>query len=449
MMIRRPALSRRTALRGLGTIMALPFLEAMIPAARAADAGQSSGARPKRLSVFYTPNGMTMDAYRPATAGADYVLPPTLAPLEAFRSDMVVVSGLGHPQAAAFGDRPAGHGRSCPAFLTGAHARQTEGPDIRCGVSMDQVYAAHLGETTTIPSLELGIDQASLLGSCDINYSCAYTNGISWLTPTVPLPVMANPRDVFERLFGDGEALDPASRFAEARRRASILDYVREDAARLAQALGAEDKRKLDEYLDATRAIEKRIQRAAAGPQAEAGSFAQPAGIPADFAEHVRLMIDLQVLAMQADLTRVSTFMLGREISNRTYPEIGVPDSHHMLSHHGKNADKMAKLAVINRYHMDFFAYALKRLKETRDGAGSLLDTTLVIRGSAFGDSNDHDFMDLPVIVAGGLVQGGRHLVAETGTTMSNLLLAGLNLLDVPAKAFGDSTGPLVGLADA
>ncbi|WP_421847732.1 DUF1552 domain-containing protein [Novosphingobium sp.] len=445
MMIKRPALSRRTVLRGLGTTMALPLLEAMIPAARAAEAS----ARPKRLSVFYTPNGMTMDAYRPAATGADYVLPPTLAPLEPFRADMVMVSGLGHPQAAAFGDRPAGHGRSCPAFLTGAHARQTEGPDIRCGVSMDQVFAAHLGEATTIPSLELGIDQASLLGSCDINYSCAYTNGISWLTPTVPLPVMANPRDVFERLFGDGEALDPASRLAQARRQASILDYVREDAARLSGRLGAEDKRKLDEYLDATRAIEKRIQRAATGPQAEAGSFAQPPGIPAEFAEHVRLMIDLQVLAMQADLTRVATFMLGREISNRTYPEIGVPDSHHMLSHHGKNPDKMAKLALINRYHMEFFAYALKRLKETHDGAGSLLDTTLVIRGSAFGDSNEHDFMDLPVIVAGGLVQGGRHLAFDKGTTMSNLLLAGLQLLDVPAASFGDSTGPLAGLARA
>ncbi len=445
MIVKRPALSRRTVLRGLGTTLALPFLEAMIPAVRAADAP----ARPKRLSVFYTPNGMTMDAYRPAATGADYVLPPTLAPLESFRSDMLVVSGLGHPQAAAFGDRPAGHGRSCPAFLTGAHARQTEGPDIRCGVSMDQVFAAHLGETTTIPSLELGIDQASLLGSCDINYSCAYTNGISWLTPTVPLPVTANPRDVFERLFGDGEALDPASRLAQARRQASILDYVREDAARLSGRLGAEDKRKLDEYLDATRAIEKRIQRAAEGPQAEAGSFAQPAGIPADFAEHVRLMIDLQVLAMQADLTRVATFMLGREISNRTYPEIGVPDSHHMLSHHGKNPDKMAKLALINRYHMEFFAYALKRLKETRDGAGSLLDTTLVIRGSAFGDSNEHDFMDLPVIVAGGLVQGGRHLAFDKGTTMSNLLLAGLQMLDVPAASFGDSSGPLAGLARA
>ena len=445
MIVMRGALHRRTVLRGLGTALALPFLEAMMPSAKAADIAE----RPKRLSVFYTPNGMTMDAYRPRGAGPDFVLSPTLTPLEPYRADIVVVSGLGHPQAAAMGDRPAGHGRSCPAFLTGVHARQTEGPDIRCGISMDQVFAAHLGDATQIPSLELGIDQASLLGSCDINYSCAYTNGISWLSPTVPLPVTANPRDVFERLFGDGEALDPASRLAQARRQNSILDYVREDAARLSGALGMADRHKLDEYLDATRAIEKRIQRGAAGPVADAGGLVQPAGIPGDFAEHVRLMIDLEVLAMQADLTRVATFMTGREISNRTYPEIGVPDSHHMLSHHGKNPDKMAQLAKINRYHMEFFAYALKRLKETRDGAGSLLDSTLVIRGSAFGDSNDHDFMDLPVIVAGGLVKGWRHLVVDKGTSMSNLMLSGLNLLGVPAKAFGDSTGPLAGLADA
>lgn len=446
MILPRRPLPRRTVLRGLGTALALPFLEAMAPAARAAE----GAARPRRLLVFYTPNGMTMDAYRPTTTGRDFVLPPTLAPLAPHRADLLVVSGLGHPQAAALGDRPAGHGRSCPAFLTGAHARQTEGPDIRCGVSMDQVFAAHLGDATAIPSLELGIDQASLLGSCDINYSCAYTNGISWLTPTVPLPVSANPRDVFERLFGDGEVLDEQGRLARLKRETSILDFVREDAARLAGRLGMEDRHKLDEYLDATRAIEQRIQRAAARPvAARSAAVQEPAGIPDSFADHVKLMIDLQVLALQADLTRVSTFMIGREISNRTYPEIGVPDSHHMLSHHGKNADKMARLALINRYHMEFFAYALQRLKDTRDGAGSLLESTLVLRGSAFGDSNEHDFMDLPVILAGGLVRGGRHIAFDKGTPMSNLLLAGLGLLGVPATRFGDSTGPLPGLLDA
>jgi hypothetical protein len=443
MIIRRSPLDRRTVLRGLGTAMALPFLEAMMPSANAADVS----ARPKRLQVFYTPNGMTMAPYRPT--GTGLVLPDTLAPLAPHREDILVVSGLGHPQAAAMGDRPAGHGRSCPAFLTGTHAKQTEGPDIRCGVSMDQVFAAHLGDATPLASLELGIDQASLLGSCDINYSCAYTNGISWLTPTVPLPVTANPARVFERLFGDGDALDEATRIARLQRQASILDYVMEDAARLTGQLGQSDKHKLDEYMEASRAIEKRIQRAAASPPpSQAATLDRPAGIPDDFAEHVKLMIDLQVLAMQADITRVGTFMIGREISNRTYPEIGVPDSHHMLSHHGNNPDKMAKLAKINRYHMEFFAYYLAKMKEAKDGEGSLLDRTLVIRGSAFGDSNDHDYMDLPVILAGGLVEGGRHVTVPKDTTMSNLMLEGLHRLDVPTASFGDSTGPL-GVFDA
>jgi len=437
-------LSRRTVLRGLGTTMALPLLEAMLPSARAADIA----ARPRRLQVFYSPNGMIMPGFVPQGSGGALALPPSLEPLAPHRDMVTVITGLGHPQAAAMGDRPAGHGRSCPAFLTGVHVKQTEGSDIRCGVSMDQVYAAHVGDATQLSSLELGIDQASLLGSCDIGYSCAYTNGISWLSPTVPLPVADNPGEVFERLFGDGDTLDEASRLARLRRQASVLDFVMEDAARLSGRLGLEDRRKLDEYMESTRAIEKRIQRARAAPAAST-DFARPAGIPDDFAEHVRLMIDLQVLAMQADITRVGSFMIGRELSNRTYPEIGVPDSHHMLSHHGNNADKMEKLAKINRYHMEFFAYALQRLKETKDGEGSLLDSTLAIRGSAFGDPNEHDHMDLPVVVAGGLVKGGRHLKVEKGTTMSNLLLSGLHLLGVPATSFGDSTGPLKGFADA
>ncbi|MDE8652536.1 DUF1552 domain-containing protein [Novosphingobium album (ex Liu et al. 2023)] len=444
MRITRKPLNRRTVLRGIGTTMALPFLEAMMPGARAADIA----ARPKRLQVFYSPNGMMMESFRPATVGSGFAMTPTLQPLEPFRDQIAVITGLGHPQAAAMGDRPAGHGRSCPAFLTGTHVRQTEGSDIRCAVSMDQVYARHLGDATQLSSLELGIDQASLLGSCDIGYSCAYTNGISWMNPTVPMPVTANPRDVFERLFGDGDALDEKSRLAQLRRQSSILDFVMDDAARLSGQLGAEDRRKLDEYLEASRAIEKRIQRAgASGGGAQAATLERPAGMPDSFDEHVRLMIDLQVLAMQADITRVGSFMIGRELSNRTYPEIEVPDSHHMLSHHGKNPDKIVKLARINRHHMEYFAYYLKRMRETRDGEGSLLDRTLVIRGSAFGDPNDHDHMDLPIVVAGGLVKGDRHVAVAKGTTMSNLLLAGLHLLDVPAASFGDSTGPLRELA--
>jgi hypothetical protein len=446
MRILRKPLSRRTMLRGVGTTMALPFLEAMMPAAHAADLP----ARPKRLQIFYSPNGMMMDGFLPATRGKGFALPPTLEPLAPHRAAISVISGLGHPMAAAMGDRPAGHGRSCPAFLTGTHVRQTEGTDIRCGVSVDQVYARHLGDATMLSSLELGIDQASLLGSCDIGYSCAYTNGISWRNPTVPLPVTANPRDVFERLFGDGDALDAASRQAQLRRQSSILDFVMADTARLSDQLGAGDRHKLDEYLEATRDIEKRIQKAATsttGPQA--AGLERPAGIPDSFDEHVRMMIDLQVLAMQADITRIGSFMIGRELSNRTYPEIGVPDSHHMLSHHGNNPEKIAKLGRINRHHMDYFAYYLRRMGEVKDGEGSLLDRTLVLRGSAFGDPNEHDHMNLPVIVAGGLVPGDRHIAVPKGTTMSNLLLAALHVLDVPDTAFGDSTGPLRELTDA
>jgi len=446
MIVLRKPLARRTMLRGMGTMMALPFLEAMMPAAKAADIA----ARPKRLQIFYSPNGMMMETFRPTSQGPGLVLPPTLEPLAPHRHYVSVISGLGHPSAAAMGDRPAGHGRSCPAFLTGTHVKQTEGTDIRCAISVDQVFANHLGEATQLSSLELGIDQASLLGSCDIGYSCAYTNGISWRSPTVPLPVTANPRDVFERLFGDGDTLDAKGRLAQLRRQSSILDFVMADAARLSGQLGVEDRRKLDEYLEATRDVEKRIQKAIlSGGGAQATDLERPAGIPASFDEHVRLMIDLQVLAMQADITRVGSFMIGRELSNRTYPEIGVPDSHHMLSHHGHIPEKIAKLERINRYHMGYFAYYLQRMRDVKDGEGSLLDRTLVLRGSAFGDSNEHDHMDLPIIVAGGLVKGDRHIVVEKNTTASNLLLASLHVLGVQANSFGDSTGLLKELADA
>ncbi|WP_188062790.1 DUF1552 domain-containing protein [Sphingobium sp. KCTC 72723] len=446
MIILRKPLNRRTMLRGAGTMMALPLLEAMLPSAKAADIA----ARPKRLQIFYSPNGMMMNQFLPTTQGPGFALPPTLEPLAAHRAQISVITGLGHPSAAAMGDRPAGHGRSCPAFITGVHVKQTEGTDIRCGISVDQAYADHLGDATQLSSLELGIDQASLLGSCDIGYSCAYTNGISWRNPTVPLPVTANPRDVFERLFGDGDALDANSRLAQLRRQSSILDFVMDDSARLSRSLGMEDRHKLGEYLEATRDIERRIQRAiASGGGVQTADLERPAGIPDSFDAHVRMMIDLQVLAMQADITRIGSFMIGRELSNRTYPEIGVPDSHHMLSHHGNNPEKMAKLARINRHHMEYFAYYLDRMKAVKDGEGSLLDRTLVLRGSAFGDPNEHDHMDLPVIVAGGLVPGDRHVVAQKGTTMSNLLLSALQLLDVPATRFGDSTEPFKVLTDA
>jgi hypothetical protein len=434
----RQTLSRRTVLRGLGTAVALPLMDAMLPAARAAQAR-----RPKRLATFYTPNGMIMQSFTPAQAGRELVLPATLEPLAPFRSKLTVITGLAHYQASALGDGPGGHGRACPAFLTGTHARRTEGSDLQAGISMDQIVANHVGRETPLASLELGIDPPSLLGSCDIGYSCTYTNTLSWRSPTVALPVTVNPRDVFERLFGDGDALDERSRQTQMKRRASILDFVREDAARLSQRLGANDRRKMDEYLDSVRDIEGRIQKMNRSVSVNAEGVPRPSGIPDSFDEHVRMMIDLQVLAMQADITRVTTFMIGRELCNRTYPEIGVPDAHHMLSHHAGDPEKIAKIVLINRLHMKYLAYYLERMKSTRDAEATLLDGTLVLAGSSFGDPNEHDHMDLPVLIAGGGMRGDRHLVVPKHTPMSNLMLSMIHAFGIPQETMGDSTGPL------
>lgn len=443
MIIPKNPIDRRTLLRGLGVSMSLPLLEAMIPAH--ADA---KTAQPKRLSVFYSPNGMIMPDFMPTTEGKDYKMPRSLASLEPFREDMNIITGLAHYQASPMGDRPAGHGLTCPCFLTATHVKQTEGFDIRAGVSADQIIANAIGQDTAFSSLELGIEPASLAGSCDINYSCAYTNGISWRTPTTPLPVTANPRIVFERLFGNG-GLSPEARLTKLRRQTSVLDFIMEDAARLSTSLGAHDKMKMEEYLESTRDVERRIQRTASiGNSIDLNGFTPPPGIPDNFQEHVKIMIDLQILALQSDLTRVVTFMVGRELSNRTYPEIGVSDAHHMLSHHAGNKEKIAKIAKINAFHLEQYALLLKRLKETPDGDGVLLDRTLVMSGAAFGDSNAHDYMDLPITVAGGLIKGGHHIKAPKDTPMANLLVSMMQLMDVPQETFGDSTAPFSQLMD-
>lgn len=436
----RRLLDRRTVLRGLGATLALPLMEAMLPTARAAE----PAARPKRLQVFYTPNGMIMQNFTPAQAGRDYTLPSTLTSLAPFRDRYTVVTGLAHYNASALGDGPGSHGRSCGAFLTGAHPKRTEGSDLQCGVSMDQIVARQYAAATQLASLEVGIEPPSLLGSCDVGYSCTYTNTLSWRSPTVALPATVNPRDVFERLFGDGDALDPKSRQAQLLRKASILDFVRDDASRLSTRLGSNDRRKMDEYLESIRDVERRIQKAGQQDIAvDAGSLARPAGVPDAFEDHVRMMVDLQVLAMQTDLTRVCSFMLGREISNRSYPEIGIADSHHMLSHHGGDPEKIAKLVRINQLHMQQFAYYLDRMSKTVDGAGSLLDSTLVLAGASLGEPNEHDNMNLPIIVAGGGLPGNRHLVVPKHTPMCNLMLTMLHQLDIPLETFGDSSGIL------
>lgn len=441
-LIRRKPLDRRAVLRGLGATLALPLLDAMIPSARAAQA-----MRPKRLQVFYMPNGMRMPEYTPATAGADFEMTPILEPLAPYREKLTIFTGLAHYNANALGDGPGSHGRSCGAYLTGAHPKRTEGSDLQCGISMDQVVAKQFGEETQLASLELGIEPPSLMGSCDVGYSCSYTNTMSWRSPTVALPVAVNPGAVFERLFGDGDALDGKGRQQQLQRKASILDFVREDTARLSGKLGANDRRKVDEYLDAIRDVERRIQKAGEqNTDVDISGIVRPSGIPDTFEEHVRTMIDLQVLAMQTDMTRVLTFMLGREISNRTYPQIGVPDAHHMLSHHGNDPEKVAKLVRINHLHMQQFAYYLERMSATPDGDGTLLDSTLVLAGASLGEPNDHDNMNLPAIVVGGSTPGNRHVVLPKDTPMCNLMLAMIQHLGVPQEQFGDSTEALSAL---
>ena len=444
-MSKQPVLNRRTLLRGLGATITLPLMESMIPSALATTVMDN---RPKRLSVFYIPNGLRMPLFTPAEAGENYALTPILEPIARHKQKFTVISGLAHYNANALGDGPGSHGRSCGAYLTGAHPKRTEGADIFCGISMDQVIANHLGHHTQLASLELGIEPPSLLGSCDIGYSCTYTNTLSWRSPTSPLPVVVKPSDVFERLFGDTTVLDEKSRKAQLATKASILDFVLEDASRLSPRLGMNDRRKMEEYLDSIRTVELRIQKASQQAQQVDTSHVQlPVGIPESFEEHVRLMIDLQVLALQSDMTRISTFMLGRELSNRAYAEIGVPDAHHSLSHHGGDEEKIAKLVKINRLHMEQFGYLLDRLSATADGERTLLDSTLVMGGASLGEPNDHDNMNLPAIVAGGGLRGNRHIVEPKHTPMSNLMLSLMHEMGVPVDSFGDSTGVINALS--
>jgi hypothetical protein len=446
MIITRKAMARRTVLRGMGVTLALPLLDAMIANVKAME---MAAATRRRLQVIYMPNGMAMDNFFPTTTGANYVMPVTLKPLEPYRDKFSVISGLAHVQAEALGDGAGDHGRCCGSYLTGVHVKKTEGADLASGVSMDQIVAKQFGQNTQIPSLELGLDPPSLVGSCDTGYSCAYTNTLSWSSASTPLPVTTNPREVFERLFGDGDSLDARSRLAQLKRQASILDFVAEDAKRLSHSMGADDKKKLDEYMTSVRDIERRIQKIEQGGTESAAlpAYARPSGIPDSFEDHSHMMIDLQVLASQADLTRVGTFMVGREVSGRSYPEIGVPDAHHPLSHHGNDPEKLAKLTKINTLHMEQVAYYMKRMHETKEGDGTLLDHTLLLAGASLADPNRHEHRNLPTIVAGGLVKGGEHMEVAKDTPMTNLMLSMMDTLGVHQDKLGDSSGRMAGLS--
>jgi len=447
MIITKKSLSRRALLRGFGTAVALPLLDSMSPALAAAKK------QPVRMAFLYVPNGIIMKDWTPAGEGAGYTLSKTLEPLAAHRERMLVLSGLDQYNGQSLGDGAGDHARAGASWLTGVHPKKTQGADILAGISADQVAAKEIGKLTTLPSLELGLEDNKLVGGCDSGYSCAYSNTVCWASPTTPLPPEINPRSVFERLFGDGETTDPAARALLAKQDRSILDFVRADAARMGMGLGAGDKRKLSEYLDAVREIEVRIQKLEKqDPNAVAlPAMDRPGGIPPTFEEHINLMFDLMKIAFQADLTRVITLMIGREGGNRTYRNIGVPDAHHGLSHHFNDESKISRLQKIDQHHVAQLAAFLTKLQAAKDGDGTLLDNSMIMYGSSLSDGNRHEHLDLPAILAGGgggRIHGGRHVRYKKGTPMTNLFLSMLDTAGVQPEKIGDSTGKVEHLSN-
>ena len=453
MMITKKSLPRRTFLRGVGASLALPLLDSMVPAFAAV---RNSAAKPvRRLFTGYVPNGIIMDKWTPAAEGALDELPVTLAPLDKFKDKLLVVSGLADAPAFPLpGEGTGDHVRAAATFLTGVHPKKTDGPDIQGGTSMDQIAARALGADTVLTSLELAIDPNELIGACEAGWSCAYANTLSWRNPTTPLPMENQPRAVFERLFGDTDDTTPEARLARIREDRSILDSLVHEVADFGKTLGPGDRAKVTQYLDAIRDIERRIQVAETQSDKEMPELARPTGgIPDTFAEHAKLMFDLQVVAFQADLTRVITFMLSREVSPRTYPDLGIPDSHHALSHHQNSPEQMEKLGKVNHHHIEQLAYFMDKLEATPDGDGTLLDHVLVQYGCGISDGNQHLHVNLPILVAGGTgvgmdkTRGGRHMRVAEDTPLTNLQLAMLAKLGVPTETLGDSTGVLKHLA--
>ena len=447
------AMPRRTFLRGLGATLALPVLDAMTPAfsARAAAA-----APPIRLGYVYTPNGIVGACdksprpfmWTPRTAGANFEFGPTMKALEPFREELNVFSGLAQVTGRALGDGPGDHARATATFLTGVHPYKTGGADFHLGISADQIAAKELGKFTQLSSLELGLEPQPLAGNCDSGYTCAYMS-MSWRGPTSPLPAEINPRAVFERLFGDGDSTDARARMARLESQKSVLDYVASSLSRMRMTLGVGDKQKLEEYLESVRDIERRIQLAEE-QNMELPHIERPGAIPEDYLHYTKLMIDMQVVAWQTDMTRVASLMLGRDGSNRSYREIGISDGHHSISHHQGDQERLDKLVKIDGLHVSMFAYLLERLKATPDGDGTLLDHSLMLFGSSISESNIHTHDDLPIVLAGranGQLKGNRHLVYPKETPLNNLFLNMFDLAGVPhVEGFGDSTGRLTNL---
>ena len=442
MIITKKALPRRTFLRGIGATLALPLLDAMVPAMATGTALGKTAAEPvRRIGFIYMPMGCDITRWTPvSTDGTLKLLSPTLQSLEPFVDQLTVISNMELKNA-----YPGTHATSNAAFLSAAKAKWTESTDYYLGTTADQIAAQQIGHETVLPSLELAMDLLQTVGQCDNGYACVYQNNLSWSSPTTPLPAEAHPRIVFERLFGEGGS--PADRRAALQRRASLLDWVRDDISRLQSTLGADDRRRVNQYLDSIREVERRIQKA----ESDAGGdqlpdLDRPVGVPTSYAEHAKLMFDLQALAMQGDVTRVITFQLARETSTRTYPEIGVPDPHHPLTHHGNKPEKIARMAKINAFHVSLFAYYLAKLKSTPDGDGTLLDHSVVLYGSGMGNPNVHDHVNLPTIVAGGgagRMKGGRHIKYAEPTPLANLHLTLLEKVGVRIDKFADSQGTI------
>jgi hypothetical protein len=445
-MITGKALARRTFLRGMGTAVALPFLDAMTPAFAAKTASKA----PIRMAFVYVPNGMDMKSWTPDYEGKLTDLPRTLKPLEPFKRDITVLGNLTHNNGRALLDGAGDHGRCCGSYLTGVQPRKSA-VDIKCGVSCDQIVANKIGKDTRFPSLEVGLEDARQAGDCDSGYSCAYTNNLAWRSETQPLPPILDPRMLFERLFGNGVALPPEARARQAKYRRSILDFVTDDTKKLQSNLGPTDRRKLDEYLSSIREIERQLTKAETDNAQIDPHMEKPYGVPADFAEHFKLMTDMITVAFQADLTRVLTFLVTREGTSRPYREIGIPDGHHPLTHHRNDPALMEKVAQINEYQMRQFAGWIEKLNSIKEGDRSLLDNSMIVYGAGLADGNRHSHEDLPTLIAGsggGYLKTGRRIVYRRETPMSNLFLNMMDRMGVPAEHFGDSTGRLDGLTD-
>ncbi len=446
MIITKKALSRRTVLRGIGVSVALPLLDAMVPALSAL---ATTAAKPvRRYGFFYMPNGVAMNHtgvnfWKPETVGTNFDISPILSPLEPFRNQLTIVSGLHNRQAESLGDGNGDHTRSTGSWLTGAHIKRTEGSDLRAGVSVDQIIASQFRKETPLPSLELAILPNSVTGGCDTGYSCAYGTTLAWASPTTPLPTQSSPRLVFEQLFGDGGSA--SQRVAATRTKKSILDSAIDEMTGLQNKLGPKDRSTVSDYLDVLREVERRIQQAEVkNTETPLPEYGRPGiGVPDRFDDHAKLMFDLQHLAFQGDITRVTTFMYGAEQRARMYPEIGLNESHHAMSHHGNSPENFAKYAKLCTWHVDLFAYLVEKMKNTPDGDGTLLDHSMLMIGGGMSDGNIHSHMDVPIALVGGAskLPGNRHVATTMGTPLSNLLLEIVNRADVPADSFGDSTG--------